>query len=212
MVKACIFDFDGVLVDSEKYHHLGYVIIADAIGVEFTYEEYCPFKSTGRKEIISYLFDKAGKVLTDEEFQRLSKLRDETYDVGFAKLSKKDVMPGAVEFVKLCKSRGLKVAVASSSKNCRQIAEDFGIIDLFDVFVDGRSGLPLKPNPDMLLFAAEKLGVKPQDCAVIDDSINGIIAAKSANMRCVGFQTHFTDKADKIIDTFVGADLSILDF
>lgn len=212
MAKACIFDFDGVLVDSEKYHHLGYVIIADAIGVEFTYEEYCPFKSTGRKEILAYLFQKCGKELTDEQFQRLSKLRDETYDVGFAKLSKSDVMPGAIEFVKLCKSRGLKVAVASSSKNCLQIAKDFGIFDLFDVFVDGRSGLPLKPNPDMLLFAAEKLGVAPCDCVVVDDSINGIRAAKSAKMRCVGFQTHFTNEADRVIDTFVGADLSILDF
>ena len=211
MAKACIFDFDGVLVDSEKYHHLGYLIIAKAIGVEFSYDEYAPFKSTGRRQILSYLFQKAGRELTKEEFEKFSLLRDETYKIGFAELSKKDVMPGAIEFVELCKANGLKCAVVSSSKLSEKIAKDFGIRHLFDAFVDGQSNLPLKPNPDMLLLAAKEMGVAPCDCVVIEDSINGLLGAKNANMRCIGFQTHFTDEADKIIDTFVGADLSILD-
>ena len=212
MAKACIFDFDGVLVDSEKYHHLGYLIIAKAIGAEFTYEEYGPFKSTGRGQIIPYLFKKAGKEMTQEEFDRCSRLRDDTYDTGFQQLSKNDIMPGAIEFVELCKANGLKVAVCSSSKKSEQIAKDFGILHLFDAFIDGRSNLPLKPNPDMLTLAADKMGVKPRDCVVFEDSINGILAAKNAGMKCVGFQTYFTDEADKIIDTFVGVDLSILNF
>ena len=212
MTKACIFDFDGVLVDSEKYHHLGYLIIAQSIGAEFTYEEYAPFKSTGRGQIIPYLFEKAGKKMTKEDFDKASRLRDETYDVGFSKLSKADVMEGAIEFVQLCKSAGLKVAVVSSSKSSEKIARDFGIYDMFDAFVDGQSNLPLKPNPDMLLVAAERMGVNPRDCVVFEDSINGILGAKNANMHCIGMQTHFTDKADKVIDTFVGADLTLLNF
>ena len=211
MAKACIFDFDGVLVDSEKYHHLGYLIIAEAIGTEFTYEEYAPFKSTGRGQIIPYLFKKAGKEMSKEDFEKMSRLRDETYDVGFKQLSKNDIMEGAIEFVKLCKAHGLKCAVVSSSKTSEKIAKDFGIFELFDAFIDGQSRLPLKPNPDMLLLAAEKMGVAPCDCVVFEDSINGVLGAKNANMHCIGFQTYFTDKADKIIDTFVGADLSLLD-
>ena len=212
MAKACIFDFDGVLVDSERYHHLGYQIIAKEIGTDFSYEEYAPFKSTGRGQIFPFLFQKAGKEMTKEEFDRLSRLRDETYDVGFAQLSKSDIMAGAIEFVQLCKSHGLKVAVVSSSKKSEEIAKDFGIFDMFDAFVDGRLGLPLKPNPDMLLLAADKMGVAPRDCVVFEDSINGILGAKNANMHVIGMQTHFTDEAEKIIDTFVGADLSLLDF
>ncbi|MCH5159234.1 MAG: HAD family phosphatase [Clostridiales bacterium] len=212
MVKACIFDFDGVLVDSEKYHHRSFEMVADFVGVEFTYEEYAPFKSTGRKQIISYLFEKAGKTMTQEDFDKCSRLRDETYATVFSELSSKDVIAGATEFVRLCKSHGLKCAVVSSSKSSEKIAKDFGIFELFDAFIDGQSNLPLKPNPDMLLLAAEKLGVKPSDCVVFEDSINGILAAKNAKMHCIGYQTHFTDKADKIIDTFVGADLSLLDF
>lgn len=212
MAKACIFDFDGVLVDSEKYHHLGYLIIAESIGAEFTYEEYAPFKSTGRGQIIPYLFQKAGKQMTQEDFERCSRLRDETYDVGFAQLSKNDVMPGAIEFVQLCKLHGLKCAVVSSSKSSEKIAKDFGIFHLFDAFIDGQANLPLKPHPDMLLLAAKQMGVEPQDCVVFEDSINGILGAKNAKMHCVGVQTHFTDKADKVIDTFVGVDLTVLDF
>lgn len=212
MTKACLFDFDGVLVDTEKYHHLGYLVIAQAIGAEFTYEEYAPFKSTGRGQIIPYLFEKAGKKMTKEDFDKCSRLRDETYNVGFEKLSANDIMVGAIEYVQLCKSHGLKCAVVSSSKSSEKIAKDFGIYDMFDVFIDGQSNLPLKPNPDMLLLAAKRMGVAPTDCVVFEDSINGILAAKNANMHCVGVQTHFTDKADRIIDTFVGADLKLLDF
>ena len=212
MTKACIFDFDGVLIDSEKYHHRSYLIIADFVGVQFAYEEYAPFKSTGRGQIFPYLFAKAGKEMTKEDYEKCSRLRDETYEAGFGELSSKDIIDGAIEFVELCKANGLKVAVVSSGKTSAKIAKEFGIFQLFDAFIDGRCGLPLKPNPDMYLFVAKELGVEPQNCVVFEDAINGILGAKNANMRCIGFQSHFTDKADKIIDTFVGADLSILDF
>ena len=212
MAKACIFDFDGVLVDSEKYHYRSYLVIADLIGVEFSYEEYSPFKSGGRQKVFQYLFAKAGKTMTQEDYDKCCRLRDETYETGcFKELSPKDIIEGAIEFVELCKSNGLKVAVVSSGKTSAKVAKDFGIYHLFDAFVDGLCGLPLKPNPDMYLFAAKRLGVEPSDCVVIEDAINGILGAKNANMRCIGFQTHFTDEVDKIIDTFVGADLSILD-
>ena len=211
MTKACIFDFDGVLVDSEKYHYRSYRIVADFIGTEFTYDEYAPFKSTGRRQVFHYLYSKVGKEMTQEDFDKCSRLRDETYAAVFGELSSKDVIDGAIEFVKLCKASGLKVAVVSSGKTSAKIAKDFKIFDLFDVFIDGQSNLPLKPNPDMLLLAAKKLGVEPCECVVIEDSTNGILAAKNANMHCIGYQTNFTNEADKVIDTFVGADLSLLD-
>lgn len=211
MIKACIFDFDGVIVDSEKYHHLSYLGVAQSIGAEFTYEEYAPFKSTGRRQIIPYLFEKIGKPMTEEEFEKCSRLRDQTYDIALELISEKDIMEGAIDFVKLVKKSGLKCAVASSSKTSHKIAQQFGIFDLFDAFIDGETNLPLKPNPDMYLRAAKLLGVKPGECVVFEDSINGIRSAKNAGMKCIGMQTHFTNEADKIIDSFVGLDLSILD-
>lgn len=211
MTKACIFDFDGVIVDSEKYHHLGWVWIADKLGVDFQYEEYAPFKSSGRAVIIPYLFKKAGKVMTQEDFDTYSAMRDETVAKSLSMLNENDVMAGVVEYIKLLKSNGIKVAVASASVASHRVAKRFGLYELFDVFVDGEAKRLAKPNPDIFLYTASLLGVEPGECVVFEDSINGVLAAKNAHMKCVGVQTYFTDKADVIVDSFVGASLQLLD-
>ena len=212
MIKACIFDFDGVLIDSEKYHHLGWKWVAQELGVDFTYEEYAPFKSAGRAKTIPYLFEKAGKVMQEGDFEKYSRIREEKIAVAISKLNEKDVMPGVVKFVKLLKSNGIKVAVASASASSNKVAKRFGLYDLFDVFVDGEAKLAAKPNPDIFLHTAKLLGVESHECVVFEDSINGVLAAKNAQMKCIGFQTYFTDKADKVIDSFVDADLQLLNF
>lgn len=212
MTKACIFDFDGVVVDSEKYHHLGWQWVAQELGVDITYEEYAPFKSAGRAKTIPYLFEKAGRVMQEGDYEKYSRIREEKIAVAISKLNEKDVMPGVVDFVKLLKSNGIKVAVASASASSNKVAKRFGLYDLFDAFVDGEAKRLAKPNPDIFLYTAKLLGVEPHDCVVFEDSINGVLAAKNAQMKCVGFQTYFTDKADKIIDSFVGADLQLLNF
>ena len=212
MIKACIFDFDGVVIDSEKYHHLGWLWVAQELNVDLTYEEYAPFKSAGRAKMIPYLFEKAGKVMQEGDFEKYSRIREEKIAIAIAKLNEKDVMPGVVEFVKLLKSHGIKVAVASASASSNKVAKRFGLYEMFDVFVDGEAKRMAKPDPDIFLYTAELLGVEPNETVVFEDSINGVLAAKSAQMKCVGFQTYFTDKADKIIDSFVGADLQLLKF
>lgn len=210
-IKACIFDFDGVIVDSEKYHHIAWQRVAEEIGTEFSYEEYAPFKSAGRQKVIPYLFEKAGRELTEWDMQKFCLLRQEKITVELAKLSKNDLMSGVIRFIKLLKANGIPCAVASASTSSHIVAQKFGIYDLFDAFVDGAKLLP-KPNPDIFLKAAQLVGVEPTACVVFEDSINGIMGAKNANMKCVGVQTYFTDQADKIIDSFVDADLSLIDF
>lgn len=211
MKKACIFDFDGVIMDSEKYHYSGWEIVAQAIGTSWTYEEYAPFKSAGRAVVIPYLFERAGKTMQEGDYEKFNALRDEAVAREIGKLNEKDIMPGIVEFLKLLKANGIKRAVASASASSTGVAKRFGLYGLFDAFVDGNDKLPHKPNPDIYLTAAQRLGVKPCDCVVFEDAINGVLGAKNANMYCVGVQTYFTDKADAVIDTFEGLDLSILD-
>lgn len=210
MIKCCIFDFDGVLMDSEKYHHLGWVWVAEKLGTAISYEEYAPFKSAGRKVVIPYLFNKIGKELTEEDFEYYSKLRTEMVTIALEKLSKDDIMEGVVDFLKLLKANGIKLAVASQSTSSHKVAQKFGLYDYFDIFVDGGAGLPAKPNPDIYLYAGKCLGFEPSECAVFEDSLSGVKGAKNAGMLCIGFQTYFTDLADRIIDTFVGADLSLI--
>lgn len=211
MKKACIFDFDGVIVDSEKYHYSGWEIVANAIGTTWTYDEYAPYKSAGRAKVIPYLFEKAGKTMQENDLAKFSAIREKAISQEIQKLNKDDVMKGIVEFLTLLRSNNIKCAVASASAGSTNVAKRFELYDLFDAFVDGNDMLPHKPNPDIYLEAAKRLGVSPHDCVVFEDSINGVLGAKNANMYCVGFQTHFTDKADVIIDTFEGLDLSILD-
>ena len=212
MIKACIFDFDGVIIDSEKYHHLGWLRVAQALGVEFSYEEYTPMKSAGRTKVIPYLFEKAGKTMQPGDMEKYIRIREENIDEALALLNEKDILPGVIDFVKLLRANGYKLGIASASKNSNKVAKRFGLYDLFDVFVDGEAKRMPKPNADIFLYTASLLGAEPHECIVFEDSINGVMAAKNAQMKCIGIQTYLTDKADKIIDSFVGADLSLLDF
>lgn len=210
--KACIFDFDGVVIDSEKYHHLAWQWIAQDIGASFSYDEYAPFKSAGRQKVIPYLFEKAGREMLDGDMEKYCRMREEKIGTALSMLSENDIMDGVEDFVRLLKANGILCAVASASTSSHIVAKRFGIFDMFDAFVDGEAKLPHKPNPDIFLRAACLLGVLPSQCVVFEDSVNGITGAKNAGMHCIGVQTYFTDKADRVIDSFVGADLSLIDF
>ena len=210
--KACIFDFDGVIMDSEKYHHVGWERIAADIGVPFTYEEYAPMKSAGRQVVIPYLFQKAGKALTPQLFEYYYTMRAQEVEIAMQQLSADDIIPGVVDFLRLLKQNGIPCAVASASATAKSNAQKFGLYDLFDVFLDGNDGLPHKPAPDLFLQTARLLNTPPTDCVVFEDSLNGLTAAKNAEMRLIGVKTHFTTLPDKVIDDFIGADLRLLEF
>lgn len=211
-IKACIFDFDGTIIDSEKYHYEAWNNVARSIGADFTYEEYLPFKSAGRKVVIPYLLNKVGLLCTDELYDECYRLREEEIAKTLKKLNHDDLIKGVVDFIKLLKENGILVAVASSSASATVTAKRFDIYDLFDAFVDGNALLAAKPKPDIFLYVARLLGVKPENCVVFEDSINGLKGGKNAKMKVVGIGTYFTDIADKIIDDFKGADLKTIEF
>ncbi len=210
--KACIFDFDGVVIDSEKYHHQAWEKVAHEMGVEFSYREYLPYKSAGRAVVIPYLLKKAGIRVMPQLYEKWYKIREEEVTKALLQLNEKDVTDGIVDFLELLHKNNIPCAVASSSALAHVTAQRFHLFELFDEFVDGETKLPNKPQPDLFLRAAELLNTAPQNSVVFEDSINGLTAAKNAQMHCVGIQTYFTDIADKIIDNFVGADLNLLDF
>ena len=182
--KGFLFDFDGVVVDTEKYHYRSWVSAAAYVGYDLSWEEYLPLKSTGNTEIVQYLCDHSGKAVSDELFAQMRQTKLDVFDKLVADLSEQDVVPGVRDFLAFLNDRQVKTAVASSSNTSSGLAKRFDLSKHFEVFIDGNRKLPRKPAPDTFLLAAQMLGVEPADCIVFEDSLAGIEAAVNAGM-CV---------------------------
>ena len=201
-LKAFIFDFDGVVVDTEKYHYLSWVAAASLIGYDLSWQEYLPLKSTGNTETVQYLCERSGKEVDEETFQRMRATKLSEFDRLVADLSEKDILPGIQDFLTWLNEQGVKTAVASSSGTSSVLAKRFGLTKHFQAFVDGNMKLPRKPAPDAFLLAAKMLGADPCDCIVFEDSLAGIDAACNAGMPVVAVGGIRSDKAVLHIQDF----------
>ena len=203
-LKAFIFDFDGVVVDTEKYHYLSWCQSAAHVGYDLSWEEYLPLKSTGNTEITQYLCDHSGKDVSEELFQIMRQTKLTSFDELVKDLSEKDVLPGIRDFLTWLNKQGVRTAVASSSNTSSGLANRFDLTKHFGVVIDGNRKLPRKPAPDTFLLAAKMLGVEPKDCIVFEDSLAGIQAAVNAGMPVVAVGGIRSDKAVLHIQDFQG--------
>jgi len=201
-LKAFIFDFDGVVVDTEKYHYLSWCQSAAHVGYNLSWEEYLPLKSTGNTEITQYLCDHSGKDVSEELFQIMRQTKLTSFDELVKDLSEKDVLPGIRDFLTWLNGQGVKTAVASSSNTSSGLANRFDLTKHFGVVIDGNLKLPRKPAPDTFLLAAKMLGVDPRDCIVFEDSLAGIHAAVNAGMPVVAVGGIRSEKAILHIQDF----------
>ena len=201
-LKAFIFDFDGVVVDTEKYHYLSWCQSAAHVGYDLGWEEYLPLKSTGNTEITQYLCDHSGKEVSQELFAIMRQTKLTSFDELVKDLSEKDVLPGIRDFLSWLNEQGVKTAVASSSNTSSGLAKRFDLAKHFGVVIDGNRKLPRKPAPDTFLLAAKMLGVDPADCIVFEDSLAGIEAAVNAGMPVVAVGGIRSDKAVLHIQDF----------
>ena len=193
--QGFIFDFDGVVVDTEKYHYLSWVAAAQHVGYQLGWEEYLPLKSTGNTEITQYLCDHSGKEVSAELFEKMRQTKLEEFDRLVADLSEKDVLPGIRNFLTRLNAKNVPLAVASSSNTSSGLAARFDLSKHFAAIIDGNRKLPRKPAPDTFLLAAKMLGVEPARCIVFEDSLAGIEAAANAGMPVVAVGGIRSDKA-----------------
>ncbi len=186
MIKACIFDLDGVIVDTAHYHFVAWQRLARELGITFTEKENERLKGVSRMRSLEIILEIGGIELSEEEKEKLA-LRKNGWFVEYINAIKpEEVFSGVPELLQSIRSKGIKVGLASSSKNADTVLRLLGIGNMFDAIVDGTMIVNTKPNPEIFLLAARKLGVVPSDCVVFEDAEAGVEAAIAAGMKCVG--------------------------
>jgi beta-phosphoglucomutase len=185
-IKACIFDLDGVLVDTARYHFLGWKRLTDQLGIKFTEEDNERLKGVSRMASLEIILEIGKKELDEKQKLEYATLKNKWYVDYISKMTPDEILPGCLDFINELKSVGIKVAVGSASKNTPMILERVGILHLFDAVADGNNVQKAKPDPEVFLKAASLLGVKPDECIVFEDAAAGVQAALNAGMICVG--------------------------
>ncbi|NNK83450.1 MAG: beta-phosphoglucomutase [Flavobacteriaceae bacterium] len=201
--KGFIFDLDGVIVDTAKYHYLAWKKLADELGFEFTEEQNEMFKGVSRKRCLEILLD-IGKVdATQEQFEKWMIEKNEDYLSYIDKMDESEILPKVKKVLKYLKKKDQPIALGSASKNAQPILEKVGLISYFESIVDGNSVTKAKPDPEVFLIAAKDLKTKPEDCIVFEDSVAGIQAANIANMISIGIgDKNVLHEADYIFKDF----------
>ena len=195
MIKGVIFDLDGVIVSTDELHYQGWKYMADGEGIYFDREINERLRGVSRMESLSIILEKAEKIYTDEQKEALATLKNDYYKYLLAtKLSPKDILAGVKEVLSGLKSAGVKIAIGSSSKNAPTILKQIGLDTTFDAVSDGNNITRSKPEPEVFLIAAERLGLNPVDCLVVEDAEAGITAALAANMKTLAVGSAAKDK------------------
>lgn len=184
--KAFIFDLDGVIVDTAKYHYLAWKELANQLGFDFTVEQNELLKGVSRVRSLEILLDLGKVQLSEDEKAKYLHEKNEQYLQYIAKMDHSEILPGIDELLQYLKSNNIPYSLGSASKNARLILQTLNLIDLFDAIVDGNDVSTAKPDPEVFLIAAEKLGKQPEDCIVVEDAQAGIQAANSAGMTSIG--------------------------
>ena len=189
-IRGFIFDLDGVLVDTAKYHYLAWKRLArESFGFELSEELNEQFKGVNRIACMKLLCQWTGAKLSDEDFTAMTDRKNGWYIEYVKRMTPEDVLPGALEFVKECRAAGLSLAIGSASKNCRLVLDRTGLRPLFDAVSDGTVVTRAKPDPEVFLTAAAMLKLSPSECVVFEDAQAGIDAAKAGGMRAVSISS-----------------------
>ena len=184
--KAFIFDLDGVIVDTAKYHYLAWQKIANELNIEFTLEHNELLKGVSRVRSLDIILE-LGKIEASQEdknswlFQK-----NEDYISYLVDMNESEILPGVFTILKFLKENNQPIALGSASKNARPILEKTGLLSYFDAIVDGNDVTNAKPDPEVFLIAAKLLETKPEDAIVFEDSVAGIQAANIGNMTSIG--------------------------
>jgi beta-phosphoglucomutase len=184
--KGCIFDLDGVIVDTAGYHFQSWKKLATMLNINFTEVDNERLKGVSRMASLEIVLEIGNLTLDNKTKEEYAALKNKWYLDYIGRMMPDEILPGSLEFISELKNAGIKVALGSASKNTPLILERLGIEKLFDAVADGNIVSKAKPDPEVFITAAKMLGVPPKDCVVFEDALAGVEAALNAGMLCVG--------------------------
>lgn len=199
--KAIIFDLDGVLTDTSEYHYRAWKHLADDEGIPFTHEENdAHLRGVGRRESLAYLI--RGKQYSEGQIQEMMDRKNRYYNDLIKQMTPAEVVEGGRELLDEIRQAGIKVAIASASKNCYTVLERLNIVSYFDSIADGYCVVNSKPAADIFVYAAGQLNIYASDCLGVEDADAGVEAIKTAGMQALGIgpKERF-HRADKVLPT-----------
>ncbi len=210
-IKACLFDLDGVIVDTAKYHFIAWKEMAASLGFDFTEKENELLKGVSRMRSLDILLEIGKITKTEEEKFRLAEQKNQRYLEYVNQMTEEEILPGVAKFIDDLRSNGVLIALGSASKNAPLIMERIHLAEKFDAIVDGNSVTKAKPDPEVFLKCAELLKVKPHECVVFEDAQAGIEAALNGGMKVIGVGSpENLSLADYLIPGFKKLDYELL--
>ena len=183
MIKAVIFDLDGVIVSTDECHYMAWKKIADEEGIYFDRTINERLRGVSRMESLEIVLERAEKAYTDEEKLSFAERKNNCYKEFIKSLTPADILEGVMVNLEDLKAKGIKIAIGSSSKNTPIILKQIGLDNYFDAVSDGNNISKSKPDPEVFLKAADMLGIPYENCMIVEDADAGIEAGKAAGMK-----------------------------
>lgn len=209
---AFIFDLDGVIVDTAKYHYLAWKKLALELDFEFTEKQNELFKGVSRKRCLEILLDIGDVEASQEQFDRWMVEKNEDYLSYIEDMDESEILPDVHKVLDYLKDKGVPMALGSASKNAKPILQKVKLLPYFDAIVDGTDVAKAKPDPEVFLIAANKMGARPESCIVFEDAAAGIEAANNAKMTSIGIGDALNlPDADYIFKDFTEISIEFLD-
>lgn len=184
LIKAFLFDLDGVLTDTSELHFQAWKKLAEEQGISFTRQDNEALRGVSRRESLTLLLK--GRPVSTEQAHQMMARKNDYYVSLVQQMTPADLLPGALAMINEIRQLGLKQAIVSSSKNARLVLEHLQISAKFDAVIDGNAPARSKPYPDLFLLAAQALALPPANCLVVEDAVAGIQAAHAAGMPALG--------------------------
>ncbi|MBF9016925.1 MULTISPECIES: beta-phosphoglucomutase [unclassified Oceanispirochaeta] len=185
-IRGVLFDLDGVLVDTAKYHYQAWSKLAESLGFSFSEEDNERLKGVSRAACLEILLTIGNVSLTEKEKEEAMAGKNANYVDMISHMSPRGILPGVLELLKELQEAGIKTALGSASRNAPIILEKTGLKDYLDAVVDGNRTTQAKPNPEVFLLGASDLNLKPEECVVFEDAAAGIEAGIAGGMLTVG--------------------------